>query len=274
VARLASTMTWISRTLSGLLVLVAAFALALTLFALGGAFGFYPVVIGSEFTVADMASITVARGTLFLGAATALLTLSTRTAAAEARDDAQASRAAERALLDITFDKNLPANWSTDVGFARVTVVNHGPAMAQHVVVTLERIEPHNPMLDAKYKVPNGPFRSGTQVLPSSLQWKGHDKKRNLEIVCDVNPQAREYFDVLDCVWQDSLPWALFWVDEWREAFDLDFNFEGKQPPSPLVLNTEYSLHISASASNADRIERVFTLKSVATEPHFDFWPA
>ena len=112
VARLASTMTWISRTLSGLLVLVAAFALALTLFALGGAFGFYRLVIGSEFTVADMASITVAGGTLFLGAATALLTLSTRTAAAEARDDAQASRAAERALLDITFDKNLPANLS------------------------------------------------------------------------------------------------------------------------------------------------------------------
>ena len=264
-------MPWVSRALSGLLVLVAAFALALTLFTLGGAFGFYSLLIGSKFTVADMVSITVAGGTLFLGAATALLTLSTRTAAAEARDEAQASRAADRALLDITFDKNLSANWSTDVGFARVTVVNQGPAMARHVVVTLERIEPHNPMLDAEYKVPNGSPRSGTNVLPSSLQWKGHDKKRNLEVVCDVNPQAREYFDVLDCVWLDSAPWALFWIDEWREAFDLGFNFEGRQPPSPLALDAEYSLHISATASNAERIERVFMLKGVATEPHFDF---
>ncbi len=267
-------MTRVSRALASLLVVVAAFALGLTLFALGGAFGFYPLVIGPQFTVGDMASITVAGGTLFLGAATALLTLSTRIAAAEARDEAEASRAADRALLDITFDKNSPANWSTDVGFARVTVFNQGPAMAQHVVVTLERIEPHNPMLDAQYKVSDGSLRSGAHVLPSSLQWKGHDKKRNLEIVCDVNPQAREYFDVLDCAWQDSSPWALFWIDEWREAFDLGFNFEGKQPPSPLVLNTEYSLHISASASNADRIERVFTLKTVETEPHFDFRPA
>jgi len=74
-------MTWVSRALASLLVVVAAFALALTLFALGGAFGFYPLVIGPQFTVGDMASITVAGGTLFLGGATALLTLSPRIAA-------------------------------------------------------------------------------------------------------------------------------------------------------------------------------------------------
>jgi len=262
---------WFSRALSGLLVFVATFALGVTLFALGGAFGFYAWVIGTPLSLADMSSIAVAGGTLFLGAATALLTLSTRTAAAEARDEARVNRAAGRALLDLSFDKDVPTLWSTDVGFARVMVVNQGPAMAQHVVVTLEGIEPHNPMLAARYQVPNGPVRSGTHVLPSTLQWKGHDKRRNLEVVCDVNPRAREYFDVLDWVWRDNLPWVLFWIDEWREAFELGFNFDGKQPPSPLALDTEYSLHISASASNADRVERVFKLKAVASEPHFDF---
>ena len=264
-------MLWLSRALYGLLVLVAALALAVTVFTLGGAFGFYTLTIGNPLTLGDMSSIAVAGGTLFLGAATALLTLSTRTAAAEARDEARANRAAARALLDITFDKNLPTLWSTDVGFARVTVVNQGQAMARHVVVTLERIEPRNPMLDARYQVPNGQLRNGTHVLPSTLQWKGHDKRRNLEVVCDLNPQAREYFDVFDWVWQNNSPWVLFWIDEWREAFDLSFNFDGKQPPSPLGLDTEYSLYISASAANADRVERVFRLKAVASEPHFDF---
>ena len=38
-----------------------------------------------------------------------------------------------------------------------------------------------------------------------------------------------------------------------------------------LVLNTVYSLVISVSAANADRVERVFKLRAVATQPHFDF---
>jgi hypothetical protein len=264
-------MGWARGVLSGMLVVVAALALAVTAYALGGAFGFYSVIVGSPLSVADLASLAVAGGTLFLGVATALLTLSTRAAAAETRDEARAARIAARAVLSITFDKKLPVLWSTDVGYVRVMVVNEGPAMAQHVVVTLERIEPRNPMLDARYQVPNGPLINGTQVFPSTLQWKGHDKRRNLEVVCDVNPQSREYFDVLDWVWQDNSPWVLFWIDEWREAFEMAFNFDGKQPPSPLDLNTEYTLFISASAANADRIERVFKLKAFASEPHFDF---
>lgn len=265
---------WVRRALSGLLVSVATLALVVTVYALGGAFGYYPVIVGSRLTVADLSSLAVAGGTLFLGAATALLTLSTRAAAAETLDEARADRAAARALLDITFDEDLPVLWATDVGYVRVMVVNQGPAMAHHVVVTLERIEPRNPMLDAQYQVPNGPLRNGTYVLPSRLQWKGFDNRRFLEVVCDLNPQCREYFDVLDCAWQDNVPRALFWITEWREAFELGFDFAGNQPPSPLVLNTEYSLHISASAANADRVERVFRFKAVATVPHFNFWPA
>lgn len=260
--------------LSGLLVLVATLALAVTAYALGGAFGLYPVVVGSALTVADLASLAVAGGTLFLGAATALLTLSTRAAAAETRDEARAERAEARARLDITFDKVSPVLWSSDVGYVRVMVVNEGPAMAHHVVVTLEKIEPRNPMLDAEYQVPNGPLRSGIYVLPSRLEWKGHDYRQFLEGVCDVNPQAHEYFDVLDCVWQNNSPWVLLWITEWRDAFELGFDFTGKQPPSPLVTNNEYLLHISASAANADRVERVFKLKAVTTEPHFEFRPA
>ena len=42
------------------------------------------------------------------------------------------------------------------------------------------------------------PISKGSHVHPSTIQWKGHDKRRNLEVVCDVNPQAREYFDVMD----------------------------------------------------------------------------
>ncbi|TMD33590.1 MAG: hypothetical protein E6I95_08525 [Chloroflexi bacterium] len=42
------------------------------------------------------------------------------------------------------------------------------------------------------------PLSKGSHVHPSTIQWKGHDKRRNLEVVCDVNPQAREYFDVMD----------------------------------------------------------------------------
>lgn len=265
-------MARISGALFGALVLAAAIALGTAIYALGGAFGHYSVVVvGSPLTVGDLSSIAVAGGTLFLGVATVMLTLATRAAAAETRDEARAGRAAARALMEITFDQNLPVLWSPDVGYVRVMVVNQGPAMAQHVVVTLERIEPHNPMLDAQYQVSNGPLRKGTHVFPSTLQWKGHDKRRNLEVICDINPQAREYFDVVDCVWQNDAPWALFWIDEWRDAFELAFNFEGKQPPSPLVLDTEYAFHISASAANADRVERVFILKAGADVPHFDF---
>jgi hypothetical protein len=63
-----------------------------------------------------------------------------------------------------------------------VAVANQGPATAQHVIVTLETIEPQNPMLDARYQVPDGPLSKGSHVLPSTLQWKGHDKRRNLEV--------------------------------------------------------------------------------------------
>ncbi len=103
---------------------------------------------------------------------------------------------------------------------------------------------------------------------------EGHDNRRFYELECNINPQAREFFDVLDFVWHDNCPQALFWIDEWREAFELGFDFQGSQPPSPLVLSTDYSLCISASAANADRIERVFKVRAVATEPHFDFRPA
>ncbi len=160
--------------LSGLLVLVAALALVVTVYVLGGAFGLYSVVVGgSALPVADLSSLAVAGGTLFLGTATALLTLSTRAAAAETRDEARLEREAGRARLDITFDKDSPVLWATGVGYARVMVVNNGEAMAHHVVVALETIELHNPMLDAQFQVPNGPLRNGNHVLPSKLQWKG-----------------------------------------------------------------------------------------------------
>ncbi len=249
-------------------------ALGVTGYALGGAFGYYSVIVGSPLKVGDLSSLAVAGGTLFLGAATALLTLSTRAAAAETRDEARDARAAARARLDITFDKALPVLWAADVSYVRVMVENRGPAIAHHVVVTLERIEPHNPILQAQYQVFNGPLRNGINVLPSRLIWKGHDHKRHLEVVCDINPQSRDYFDVLRYAWQDNSAWAVFWIHEWREAFGLGSDFEGDQPPSPLVLNTEYAFRISASAANADRVERTFRFEAVANEPHFDFQTA
>jgi hypothetical protein len=88
-------MAWVRGVLSGLLVLVAALALAVTVYALGGAFGKYSVTVGGTLLkVGDLSSLAVAGGTLFLGAATALLTLSTRAAAAETRDEARVARAA------------------------------------------------------------------------------------------------------------------------------------------------------------------------------------
>jgi hypothetical protein len=216
---------------SGLLLLVAALALALTVYVLGGAFGYYSVVVGSRLTVGDLSSLAVAGGTLFLGTATALLTLSTRDAAAETRDEARSEREAARAVLEVTFDQSQPVLWSSDIGYVRVMVVNRGQAMAHHVVVMLEKIEPRNPMLDAEYVDPHGPVRHGDYVLPSRLQWKGHDYRRLYDLVCDINPQAHEYFDVLDCEWHDDSARAFFWIDEWRDAFGLGFEFDGKQPP-------------------------------------------
>lgn len=263
----------VRRVLSVLLVLVAMLALVVTVYSLSRAFGYSTVIVGSwsQLTVGDLASLAVAGGTLFLGAATALLTLSTRAAAAETRDEARVAREMARARLDITFDKALPVLWDADVEYVRVMVVNNGPAMAHHVVVTLERTEPNNPMLNAQYQVPNGPLRNGINVLPSKLVWKGHDHRRDFEDVCDLNPQSRDYFDVLRYSWQGNSPWAVFWIHEWREAFGLGGNFEGVQPQSPLILNTAYALHISATAANAARVERVFTFRAVATVPHFDF---
>ena len=261
----------VRRVLSVLLVLVVMLSLGVAAYSLGGAFGYYAVIVRSPLTVGDLSSLAVAGGTLFLGAATALLTLSTRAAAAETRDDARVARETTRARMDIIFDRALPVLWSADVEYVRVMVVNHGPAMAHHVVVTLEWIEPNNPLLNAQYQVPNGPLRNGINVLPSKLVWKGHDHRRDFEDVCDLNPQSRDYFDVLRYSWQGNSPWAVFWLHEWREAFGLGAEFEGAQPQSPLVLNTAYALHISATAANADRVERVFTFRAVATVPHFDF---
>ena len=261
----------VRRLLSVLLVLVAGLALGVTVYALGGAFGYYRVIAGSPSTVGDLSSVAVAGGTLFLGAATALLTLSTRAAAAETRDDARVARETARARLDIIFDKAQPALWAADLEHVRVMVVNNGPAMAHHVVVTLEGIDPNHPMLNAQYQVPNGPLSNGVNILPSRLVWKGHDHRRDFEDVCDLNPHSRDNFDVLRYSWQGNSPWAVFWIHEWREAVGLGAKFEGSQPPSPLVLNTTYTLHISATAANADRVERVFSFRASATMPHFDF---
>lgn len=262
----------INRITFGVLLLTASAAVIATIYLLGAAFGYYQVVVGKPLPIGDLASMSVAGGTLFLGATTALLTLATRGAIAETRDEARAARQAARALLDIGFSKDEPVLWATDISYVRVMVVNRGPAMAEHVVVTLERVEPNNPMLQAKYKVPNGPLQNGRNVLPSGLYWKGHDYSRGHELVCNINSQAREYFDVLAHKWENNSPWAFFWVHEWREAFGLGSDWDGQQPGSPLTMNTEYTLAISASAANADRVERLFRFRAVANEPHFDFW--
>lgn len=253
-----------------MLVVVAMAALAATVYTLVAAFGYYAISVGGErLSVADLSTRAVALGTLFLGTTTALLTLATRAAVAETRDEARTEHSMARAHLDLAFDQALPVLWAEDLHYVRVMVVNRGPAMARHMVVTLERIEPHNPMLQAQYPVPNSVPRNGVNVLPSQLEWKGHDIRRDVE--CDVNPESREYFDLLRYDWEGNSPWAVFWIREWREAFGLGSDFIGGQPRSPLVMNTEYILTISASAENADRVERRFRFRAVPNEPHFDF---
>jgi hypothetical protein len=262
---------WIYRITFGVLLVTAAGAMVVTVYLLGAAFGYYQVVVGKALTIGDLASLSVAGGTLFLGATTAMLTLATRDAVGETRDEARAARQAARASLDIRFDMALPVLWAYDIRYVRVMVTNSGPAMAEHVVVMLENIEPDNPMLQGQYKVPNGPLRNGVNVLPSGLYWKGRDYSRTTELICNINPGAREYFDVLAHGWDDNAPWIVVWIHEWREAFGLGSDWPGEQPRSPLVMNKTYTLHISASGSNADRVERKFTLKASPNEPHFAF---
>jgi hypothetical protein len=265
------------KAILGLLLLtvlaVAGFALYFTVLSLAGAYG-VPIVFVEPKNSATFTNLAVASGTLFLGTTTALLVFATQAAAVQTRDEARAARRAARASLDIKFDKEQSVMWASDISYVRVMVVNDGPAMAEHVVVTLERIEPNNPMLQAQYQVPNGPLENGRNVLPSGLYWKGHDYSREHELVCNINPQTREYFDVLAHKWENNSPWVVFWIHEWREAFGLGSKWEGNQPSSPLVMNTEYTIHISASAANADRIERRFKFRGVPNQTHFDFWSA
>lgn len=255
-----------------LFVVIATVALYFTLFSLGAAFGYYTIAFSPPKQLAEFSSLAVASGTLFLGATTVLLTFVTATAVRETRDEARIARRLARASLDIRFSKDEPVLWAADISYVRVMVVNDGPAMAEHVLVTLERIEPNNPMLQAQHQVPNGPLEPGRNVLPSGLYWKGHDYSREQELVCNINPRAREYFDVLAHKWENNSPLVFFWIHEWREAFGLGSDSKENQPGSPITMNVEYTLVISASAANADRVERQFRFRGVPTQPHFDFW--
>lgn len=105
-----------------------------------------------------------------------------------------AERLLRRAHLDVIFDPAQPALWWEGRQWVRVMATNTGPAMAGNVVMMLEKIEPadQSPIV----MVRNG-NRRGLNVLPTLLDRKGVTQPRERPLRCDINPQSREYYDVL-----------------------------------------------------------------------------
>ena len=251
----------------------------------GGVLGALVGVAGLALVLASAGLVTlpvrVTDSTQALAGATLMLVsfgifawLANTTLASATRQLAQqgdAERLLRRAHLDVIFDAAQPALWWEERQWVRVMATNSGPAMAGNVVVTLDRIEPanQNPML----AVTNG-NRKGIDVLPSLLDRKGVTGQREFPLRCDINPQSREYFDMLVYHLSDvtGFPEVAFHIAE-KDALAYQLGMQGVANVwCPLVWEVEYALHIRATAANADPVERVFKFKATRAKPWFRFW--
>lgn len=226
-----------------------------------------PVKIADQTEVLAGATLTLVAVGIFAWLANANLASATRQLAQQGEEE----RRLRRAHLDVVFDPAQPALWWKERQWVRVMATNSGPAMAGNVVVTLDRIEPanENPMV----RVTNGE-RTGINVLPSLLDRKGVTQQRELPVRCDINPQSREYFDVLVYHESDTThsPEVAFHIAE-KDAFAYQLGMQGVPNVwCPIVREREYALHIRATAANADPVERVFKFKATGAADLFEFW--
>jgi hypothetical protein len=250
---------------------LAGLALAvLASYLIGGALGWWSLT--SAFAKADVSVVITAGATVALAAfgmlgwaANQVLATATERLAEQGEQD----RRSQRAELTLVYDETMPMLRWDDLSYIRVMVENKGPAMAENVVVTLERIEPatENPMLHVTIG-----GTKGINVLPSSLVRKG---KRDPFERCNINPKSRAYFDVI--VWQ--MPHAAnpditaaFQIEE-ADALHAHLGTpKGSGPLCPLVWEKEYDLHITAAAANAEPVSGVFKMQATrGGSQHFRF---
>ncbi len=224
-----------------------------------------PVKITDNTEVLAGATLTLVAVGSFAWLANANLAAATRRLAQQGEEE----RRLRRAHLDVIFDPAQPALWWEERQWVRVMATNSGPAMAGSVVVTLDRIEPadQNPMIAVR----NGP-RTGINVLPSLLDRKGVTQQRENPLRCDINPQSREYFDVLVYRMSTGFPEVAFKIAE-KDALAFQLGMQNVDDVwCPLVWEVEYALHIRATAANAEPVERIFRCKATRAKPWFKFW--
>jgi hypothetical protein len=227
-----------------------------------------PVRVMDQAEVLAGATLILVAVGIFAWLANAALASATRQLARQG----EAERLLRRAHLDVIFDPAQPALWWEERQWVRVMATNDGPAIAANVVVTLEKIEPanQNPMLAVK----NG-NRKGINVLPSLLDRKGlTTQQREHPFRCYINPQSREYFDVLVYHLADTtgFPEVAFHIAE-KDALAYQLGIQGVDNVwCPLVWEVEYALHVRATAANADPVEHVFKFKATRAAPWFRFW--